>query len=152
MRKDSSALTPKQLRWIDEYLIDFNGAAAAVRAGYSPKSARSIAHENLTKPDIQTVLQARQAVMAKELQITRQGVIRGLLDAVEMGRHQQNPAAMVGALREVAKMLGFYEPEVNKIEVLTTDQSSKQANFAAMNDAQLLALIAQGEGAAQTSA
>ena len=152
MRKDLSALTPKQRRWIDEYLIDFNGAAAAVRAGYSPKSARAIAHENLTKPDIQAVLQARQAAMAQELQITRQGVISGLLDAVEMGRHQQNPAAMVGALREVAKMLGFYEPEVKKIEVLTTDQSSKQANFAAMNDAQLLALIAQGEGAAQTSA
>ena len=152
MRNDSSALTPKQLRWIDEYLIDFNGAAAAVRAGYSPKSARSIAHENQTKPDIQSVLQARQADMAKELQITRQGVIRGLLDAVELGREQQNPSAMVGALREVAKMLGFYEPEVKKIEVLTTDQSSRQANFAAMNDAQLLALIGQGEGAAQTSA
>ena len=152
MRNDSSALTPKQLRWIDEYLIDFNGAAAAVRAGYSPKSARSIAHENTTKPDIQAVLQARQAAMAQELQITRQGVICGLLDAVEMGRKQQNPSAMVGALREVAKMLGFYEPEVKKIEVLTTDQSSKQANFAAMNDAQLLALIAQGEEAAQTSA
>ena len=152
MRNYVSTLTSKQSRWIDEYLIDFNGAAAAVRAGYSAKSARSIAHENMTKPDIQAVLQARQAAMAKELQITRQGVIRGLLDAVEMGRHQQNPSAMVGALREVAKMLGFYEPEVKKIEVLTTDQSSRQANFAAMNDAQLLALIAQGEEAAQTSA
>lgn len=145
-------LTAKQSRFINEYLIDMCGAAAAVRCGYSKKTSRAIACELLTKPDIQAVLQARQAAMAKELQITRQGVISGLLDAVEMGRHQQNPAAMVGALREVAKMLGFYEPEVKKIEVLTIDQSSRQANFAAMNDAQLLALIAQGEEAAQTSA
>lgn len=152
MRNSYRSPSEKQFRWIDEYLIDFNGAAAAVRAGYSPKSARSIAHENLTKPDIQAVLQARQAEMAKQLQITRQGVIQSLLEAVDMGRHQLNPAAMVSALREVSKMLGFYKPEVKKIEVLTTDQSSKQANFAAMNDAQLLALIAQGQGAAQTSA
>lgn len=60
MRNWYDLLSDKQLRWIDEYLIDFNGAAAAVRAGYSAKSARSIAHENLTKPDIQVVFQARQ--------------------------------------------------------------------------------------------
>ena len=148
----SRPLTAKQSRFISEYTIDLNGAAAAVRCGYSKRTSRAIACELLTKPDIEAALQASQAAMAKELQITRQGVIRGLLDAVELGREQQNPSAMVGALREVAKMLGFYEPEVKKIEVLTTDQSSKQANFAAMNDAQLLALIAQGEEAAQTSA
>ena len=51
MSDTARSLSFKQLRWIDEYLIDFNGAAASVRAGYSPKSARSIAHENLTKPD-----------------------------------------------------------------------------------------------------
>ena len=135
----------KQLRWIDEYLIDVNGAAAAVRAGYSPKSARSIAHENLTKPDIQAVLQARQAVMAKELQITRQGVIRGLLDAVEMGREQHNPAAMVGALREVSKMLGFFVPEVKRV-VINSYQDRVLDNFNAMDDQQLLAVIASSSG------
>ena len=140
MRDLFSDLTSKQLRWIDEYLFDFNGTAAAVRAGYSAKSARSIAHENTTKPDIQAVLQARQAAMAKELQITRQGVIRGLLAAVEMGRHQQNPAAMVGALREVAKILGFFAPEVKRVE-LTAGQQSAHTKFSAMTDAQLLALL-----------
>ena len=138
-------LTSKQLRWIDEYLIDFNGAAAAVRAGYSPKSARSIAHENLTKPDIQTVLQARQAVTAKELQITRQGVIRGLLDAVEMGRLQQNPAAMVCSLREVAKILGFFAPEVKRVELASVENPA-HTKFNAMTDAQLFAVVAGGTG------
>lgn len=145
MQKKLHALTPKQLRWIDEYLIDFNGAAAAVRAGYSHKCARSIAHENLTKPDIQAVLQARQAAMAKELQITRQGVIRGLLDAVEMGRHQQNPSAMVGALREVAKILGFFASEVKRVE-LTSVENPAYIKFNAMTDAQLFAVVAGGTG------
>ena len=133
-------LSGKQLRWIDEYLVDFNGSAAAVRAGYSPKTARSIACELLTKPDIRAVLQARQAVMAKELQITRQGVIRGLLDAVEMGRVQQNPGAMVSALREVAKMLGFFVPEVKRV-VINSYQDRVLHNFNVMDDQQLLGTV-----------
>jgi hypothetical protein len=48
-----ASLRPKQLRFIDEYLIDMNGTAAAVRAGYSAKCARSIATENLSKPALQ---------------------------------------------------------------------------------------------------
>ena len=140
MRNDLSALTTKQLRWIDEYLIDLNGAASAVRAGYSPKTARAIACELLTKPNIQAVLQARQAVMANELQITRQGVIQGLLEAVDMGRVQQNPGAMVSALREVAKMLGFYAPEVKRVQ-LTAPQNSAYQNLSLWTDAQLLDAI-----------
>ena len=149
MRNSHHALTDKQLRWIDEYLIDFNGAAASVRAGYSPKSARSIAHENLTKPDILAVLQARQAELAKELKITRQGVIQGLLEAVSMGREQQNPGAMVCALREVSKILGLNVPEVKRRD-LTVEQVGLQSNFASMNDAQLLALMEQDAAAAQS--
>ena len=140
MTDPRSQLSPKQLRWIDEYLIDFNGAAAAVRAGYSAKSARSIAHENQTKPDILAVLQARQAELAKELQITRQGVIQGLLEAVRMGREQQNPGAMVCALREVSKILGLNVPEVKRVE-LTSDQQITQNHMAALTDAQLLVLM-----------
>ena len=147
MRNLLRALTSKQLRWIDEYLIDFNGAAAAVRAGYSLKSARSIAHETTTKPYIHAVLQARQAAMAKELQITRQGVIRGLLDAVEMGREQQNPSAMVGALREVAKILGFFAPEVKRVE-LSARQNGVYQDLASWSDAQLLDAIAASSAVA----
>jgi phage terminase small subunit len=47
-----SLLTRKQLKFIDEYLVDENGARAAIRAGYSRKTARSIASENLKKPKI----------------------------------------------------------------------------------------------------
>lgn len=45
-------LTQKQLSFINEYLVDGNGTQAAIRAGYSPKTARSIAAENLKKPRI----------------------------------------------------------------------------------------------------
>ena len=45
-------LTDKQERFCQEYLIDLNATQAALRAGYSADSAKSIGHENLTKPDI----------------------------------------------------------------------------------------------------
>ena len=139
----NTGLTTKQLRWIDEYLVDFNGAASAVRAGYSPKTARAIACELLTKPHIQAVLQAKQGVLAEELRITRQGVIRGLLDAFEMSRDQQNPGAMVAALSTIGKMLGFYAVEVRKVE-LSAPQSGTYRDFASWSDAQLLEAIAAG--------
>ncbi|MFP6729148.1 MAG: terminase small subunit [Alphaproteobacteria bacterium] len=45
--------TAKQQRFIDEYLVDLNATAAAIRAGYSAKTARQIASENLSKHYIQ---------------------------------------------------------------------------------------------------
>lgn len=47
------ALTPKQEMFVREYLIDLNATQAAIRAGYSKRTARQIGQENLTKPDIQ---------------------------------------------------------------------------------------------------
>ena len=51
------ALTEKQILFCNEYLIDLNATQAAIRAGYSEKTAKSIASENLTKPDIQEYIQ-----------------------------------------------------------------------------------------------
>ena len=50
------ALTEKQQRFCDEYLIDCNAAQAAIRAGYSPKTAKQIGQENLTKPDLKAYI------------------------------------------------------------------------------------------------
>lgn len=53
MKDKNAGLTPKQEQFCIEYLIDFNGTAAAIRAGYSPKTARQIAAQNLSKLNIQ---------------------------------------------------------------------------------------------------
>lgn len=53
------SLTDKQQAFIEEYLTDFNATQAALRAGYSEKTARSIGSENLTKPDIAEAIQNR---------------------------------------------------------------------------------------------
>ena len=53
----------KQQLFISEYLVDFNATQAAIRAGYSAKTAYSIGNELLKKPDIQQALQ--QAISAR---------------------------------------------------------------------------------------
>jgi phage terminase small subunit len=69
-------LTAKQQRFVDEYLIDLNGAAAARRAGYSVKTARQIADENLSKPDIIAAIDDAQRVLSERTQITQEMVLR----------------------------------------------------------------------------
>jgi len=52
----SMTLTDKQKRFVEEYCIDFNATAAARRAGYSARSARTIGPENLSKPAISAAI------------------------------------------------------------------------------------------------
>ena len=55
-------LTPKQKRFVAEYLVDLNATAAAIRAGYSKKTAEVIEYENLRKPQIQQTLLQKVAL------------------------------------------------------------------------------------------
>ena len=48
-------LTPKQQRFVEEYLIDLNATKAAIRSGYSEKTAYSVGHENLKKPEFSAI-------------------------------------------------------------------------------------------------
>ena len=55
------ALTAKQKRFCDEYLIDLNATQAAIRAGYSKKTAYAIGNENLKKLEIKNYIDERMA-------------------------------------------------------------------------------------------
>ncbi len=74
-------LTPKQERFVDEYLIDLNATQAAIRAGYSPKTARAIACENLAKPDIQEAIAKAKQARAEATKIDAEWVLK---QAVEL--------------------------------------------------------------------
>ena len=71
-------LTDKQKMFCEEYLIDFNSTQAAIRAGYSEKTARAIGCENLTKLDIQDYLTKLKAERAERVRISQDDVVREL--------------------------------------------------------------------------
>lgn len=69
-------MTEKQKRFCDEYLVDLNAKQAAIRAGYSEKTAHSIGAENLTKPELQEYIQKRldekeDALIAKQDEVLK---------------------------------------------------------------------------------
>ncbi len=63
-------LTPKQARFVQEYLIDLNATQAAIRAGYSEKTARQVASENLSKPYIAKAIEAKQTELSERTGFT----------------------------------------------------------------------------------
>ncbi len=76
-------LTPKQQRFVDEYLIDLNATQAAIRAGYSEKTAQQIGSENLLKPVIQKAIQEAQNKRAERTEITQDYVLSNIQKVVE---------------------------------------------------------------------
>lgn len=78
-RKKPGSLTPKQAAFCAEYLIDLNGCQAAIRAGYSKKTARSVAAENLTKPDIQAEVARLMGDRSRRVEVTADNVLAELL-------------------------------------------------------------------------
>lgn len=71
-------LTAKQQRFVEEYLVDLNATQAAIRSGYSAKTARSVGAENLTKPDIQAAIQERRSRIAAKLEVTQERIVAEL--------------------------------------------------------------------------
>lgn len=86
--KGSEVMTDKQKRFCDEYLIDSNATQAAIRAGYSPKTAYSIGDENLKKPELKSYideqlekLHSEKTADAKEVMEYLTSVMRGESEA-----------------------------------------------------------------------
>ena len=71
-------LTPKQQRFIEEYLIDLNATQAAIRAGYSASTAKDIGCENLAKPNIRACIDEALAERSKRTGINQDRVLREL--------------------------------------------------------------------------
>lgn len=69
-------LTPQQLLFIEEYLVDFNGKCAAIRAGYSKKTAASIASFLLSKVNVQAEFQKRFQQKRESVGLTKENVLR----------------------------------------------------------------------------
>lgn len=73
MAKDK--LTPKQELFVKEYLIDLNATQAAIRAGYSPNTAREIGAENLSKPNIKNQIDKAMAERSRRTGINQDRVL-----------------------------------------------------------------------------
>lgn len=88
-------MNARQKRFCDEYLIDCNATQAAIRAGYSPKTAKSIGQENLTKPDLKAYIDEQLERLHNEKTADAQEVLE-YLTAVMRGQHTEQTLQLVG--------------------------------------------------------
>lgn len=71
-------MTPKQERFVEEYLIDLNATQAAIRAGYSEKTADQQGHQLLKKASVAAAIEKARAEQSKRTQVTADMVVREL--------------------------------------------------------------------------
>ena len=90
-------LTPKQQRFVEEYLIDLNATQAAIRAGYSAKTAAVIGAENLIKPYIQKAIQEAQNKLTERTEITQDYVLTNIQKVIERCMQQEAVLARDGS-------------------------------------------------------
>ena len=95
MQKGVVAMNARQKRFCDEYLIDCNATQAAIRAGYSPKTAKQIGQRMLTNVDLKTYIDEQLEQIHNEKTADVQEVLE-YLTAVMRGQHTEQTLQLIG--------------------------------------------------------
>ena len=103
------SLNDRQSRFVSEYLVDMSATKAAVRAGYSPKTAKSQASRLLTIVNVQSQIKSKQREVEVKLDLGRERIIRDLQEAIDVAREDKDANAMIAACAELNKMMGYYK-------------------------------------------
>ena len=121
-------LTPKQQAFVNEYLVNMNATQAAIRAGYSEKTAYAIGEQNLKKLEIKEVITAAMEERSINTKITAENVLKRISEVTEKAISEGNYSAAIRGLELLAKHLGLLkdkaEPEREKITVVLQNFSS----------------------------
>jgi phage terminase small subunit len=104
-------MTPKQAAFCDQYLIDHNATQAAIRAGYSARTAAQQGVELLARPLVQQAIAAGQTVAQQRNALTVGSLLNELEDARQQARGEGQCSAMVSATMAKAKILGLDKPQ-----------------------------------------
>ena len=125
MKRKTDALTIKQEKFLEEYLKDKNGFQAAIRAGYSPNTAKNAAAHNLQNAIIASRIDAVNRKSIQRAEVDAAFVIRELKKVAEQEDVAQS--TKVRALELIAKHLGMLEDRVSlKVDGLTSEQRAER--------------------------
>lgn len=107
-------LTPKQQRFVEEYLIDLNATQAAIRAGYSKKTAEVQGPRLLGNVRVQEAVKKAIDERSEESGVTVERIWKGLLTEAERQGDGSSHSARVSAWAHLAKYKGMF---VDKQEI-----------------------------------
>lgn len=137
--RKANRLSTRRTQFVAEYAINRNGAAAAVRAGYSERSAKVTASRLLTDANVRAVLAVREAENARVLNVTRNRVVAEIQRAIAVATEKTDAMAMIAGWREIAKMCGFYAPSQSQRVTPSPEGAVILEKLRAMSDEELAA-------------
>lgn len=146
-RKKSAVLRPLtelEKGFADAKLLGETTSAAMKQAGYAKASFDP---EKRSEEVRQYLAEARKGIVDATT-LTRLDVIQGILDAIEFAKQMAEPATMIAGYEKLAKIMGYLQPEVKKLDI-TINGARVRSKMEAMSDAELLQLtegtILEGE-------
>ena len=134
-------LTEKQRLFVKYWAEGDTVPGASRRAGYNDSAG--IAYRMVKMPNILKLKRQYEAEWQATNQMTRQKVMDGMLEAIEMAKLMSEPASMISGWREIGKICGYYAPVEHKVKVDVTGNIVLD-RLSSMSDAELLNVISQG--------
>jgi phage terminase small subunit len=131
-------ITPKA-RLLAKYIAEGRPIVEAARlAGYDYKQGSL--YKMINRPDFQAFIKKMQARNERVVDLSRKRVMEGFLEAIEQAKLMAEPMTQIAGWREVAKMCGYYAPEV---KILNINQTSQRylTQLETMSDSDLLGII-----------
>lgn len=126
----------KVAKLIDAFVVyGMNKKQSAIYAGLTYDQARRIL---ASEEGIALVEEAREE-LAKKYNVSKERVVRGMVDAIERARIFGEPNTEINGWKELSKMHGYYEPVTRRIEI-SQDQAALQRQIESMSRDDLLAL------------
>lgn len=134
----SEALSPKQIRFCKEYIVDYNATRAAIKAGFSKKSARSKASQLLTKVNIQKYIESLQQPIVDDLKISAERVLREIADLAFEKKSKESRHSKTAGLKMLGEHLKLFTQmhestmtfkNMGKVKMKTKDGEVKEVLF-----------------------
>jgi hypothetical protein len=132
-------LNEKQGKYVEARAAGLSERQAAIKAGAPPRVAGQFGHRWENQGKVRKALTGQRAINALFLGLTREDVLTGLMDAVEHAQLLSDPGNEIAGWREIAKICGFYAPEVKKIH-LSDGAKTYLSQMESMSDEDLLKL------------
>lgn len=137
-------LTEKQRLFVQYWAQGDSIPGASRRAGYNDSAA--VAYRMVKMPNILKLKAKYEAEWEESGKMTRQRVMDGMLESIEMAKLMAEPATMVSGWREIGKLCGYYAPVEHKVKIDVTGNVIVD-RLNSMSDAELLKIISQGPAA-----
>ncbi|HEL4296699.1 TPA: terminase small subunit [Stenotrophomonas maltophilia] len=142
----AAPLTAKKKLFVAEYLKDHNGTQAAIRTGYSPKTAKQQGSRLLAEPRIQAAVRAGQQKVAKKAEVTVDSLMKELEDARKLALKEKQVSAAVTATMGKGKLAGLLVEKHKHSGAIGTYDLSKLSDHELDRLEQILGPLADAGG------